>query len=98
MMLYLIIGMETTEPAMTSGLKPIIMWMETKLSLLHPSNTKSDTDKQIEVQETTFISSLGGGQIRQLRKASNSQYSCHSHFGAGAYRIRPWRITVTEPH
>lgn len=53
--------METTEPAMTSGLKHIIMWMETKLSLLHPSNTKSDTDKQIEVQEPTFISSLGGG-------------------------------------
>lgn len=47
-----ITGMEATEPAMTSRLKPIL-WKEIKLSsnlvfwVVHPSNTKSNIDKQI---------------------------------------------------
>lgn len=52
MMLCFITGMEATEPAMTSRLKPIILWIEIKLSsdlvfwVVHPNDTKSKIDKQ----------------------------------------------------
>lgn len=66
-MLYLIIGMETTEQAMTNGLKSMALWMEMKLPsplvvwVLHPSNTKSDTANRWEVQEPKFICSFCEG-------------------------------------